>query len=195
MSGWRPGISVEAERGLRELNRVRVLVGTGRTVSAGLSAAAALRSDVNETGVVRAFSVVESYLTVRADVLLHRDLPIPAKRSSMQAFVHERVVSGFRGQFENPVKFWSGALDVSLAKGPGWEDLNDYKDLRNSLVHALGFIRPGEEKIRRGVEKRLKAITKTPETFVGRVPVSDGDFDDLAALADEFVRWADAAYP
>ena len=192
---WAPGLTIECERSIRTLNRVRVLVARGRASAKSAVAPTDIRSDVNEAGLVRAFSVLESYLEARGDVLLHRDLPIPSKPTSLSSYVHDRVIGGLRGSFDRRVGYWTAGLGVKLSTYRGWSQVTEYKDLRNTIVHAVGFVRPDGEELKAGIRKRLARVTADPENYVGRVPVSDKDFDDLAAIVEEFVVWVDRQRP
>ncbi len=198
MTGWVPSRSVEAELAIRTLNRVRVLVSRGRLLF-GLApgpAGPSYRSELNEVGIVRAFSVLESFLTDRGDSLFRRDLPVPSAPSAMVKYAHSQILRSFRGDFERgPVAFWKSGLGVELATFPRWQDVEDYRQLRNTITHALGYVRPGGSKMPQAIERRLRAITLDPSSFVGRIPIADRDFDDIASLVLEFVLWADGQRP
>jgi hypothetical protein len=56
-------------------------------------------------------------------------------------------------------------------------------------------VRPGGAKLKAGVAKRLKAVTADPGRYVGRVPVTSRDFDDLISLVQRFVIWVDPQRP
>lgn len=192
---WSPTLSVEAERALRSLNRLRVVVARARI---GLtiiptSSVGTHRADLAEVGVVRAFSVLESYLTDRGDTLVRRGLPVLPTPSALSKAAHLRILGAFRGNFESgPVAFWKEGLEVDLKKFPGgWSRISEYKDLRNLLTHGLGHVRPGGTPLRPSVAARLKAVTANPETYTGRVPVSHGDFEELVRVVSAFVRWVD----
>jgi hypothetical protein len=193
--GWKPSLSLEGERAIRDLNRLRVVITRARPAVAVIPTTAGVaRRDVDEIGIVRAFSVLESYLSARADSFIRRDLPVPDPPHEIAVYAHSRLISSTFGNFERgTMTLWHLGLGVDLSKFPGrWNRINEFRELRNLLTHGLGYVRPGPIKLKPGIRKRLATVTASPETFVGRVPVGTNDFDDLATLVRDFVLWADA---
>jgi hypothetical protein len=187
-AGWAPTLSIEAERAIRDLNRLRVVVGRAQlAVGVIPSRAGAERRDVAEIGIVRAFSVLESYLSARAD------LPVPDPPRDLPTYAHSRLLGSFRGDFvRGPVEFWRVGLSVDLEKFPGgWKRLDEYRELRNVLTHGLGYVRPGPTKLKASIRKRIARVTTSPDTYAGRVPLDASEFDEIARLVHEFVVWAD----
>lgn len=189
--GWRPALSVEAERAIRTLNRVVVHITSSRTpLRHGTDA----RADINELGFVRAFSCLESYLTTRADTVLRDKLPVPDPPKGVQAYAHLRLMDGFRGSFDSSARFWSDGYGLAPGAAPkdSWSKIGASRDLRNLLTHALGYVRPGGDPLKKSIAERLRSVTRDPRTFTGRVPVSDKDFDELAEAVLVFIIWFDA---
>ena len=110
-------VSPEAERSLRTLNRLAVLLSRARPAVTGTSPwMVESRQDLNEVAIVRAFSVLEAYLVDRADSLLVEELPVPPKPSALVAHLYDSVLASFRGRLENRVGFWKTALRCRSGK-------------------------------------------------------------------------------
>jgi hypothetical protein len=192
--GWSPTLSLEAERAIRTLNRLRVLFARAKRVIGILPTPSSqtYRSDLRELVVVRAFSILESFLTERGDTLLRRELPVPAAPGPMTAFAHQAILGSFRGNFQRgPVAFWRKALGVDIGKFTRSKDLDAYRELRNLVTHALGYVRPGGSPLPESLKSRLLKVAADPATYVGRVPIDDTDVDDVLDLVHEFVIWVD----
>lgn len=197
MIGWTPTYSIEAERAIRGINRVAGLVSNSRRFIAALPPprGRTLAAELNDVAIVRAVSVLESYLTDRADTLMRRDLPVPYPATQLVQYLHENVLASFRGSFDRGSKrFWDNALGVELKRGPNWSALADFRELRNAIVHSLGFVRAGD-KLSSSIERRIKSVTGTPSIYSGRIPVTDNDFDDLAVAVRAYVMWTDRMRP
>jgi hypothetical protein len=199
-------VSPEAERSLRTLNRLTVLLSRARpAVTSTPRWMVESRQDLNEVAIVRAFSVLEAYLVDRADSLLVQELPVPAKPSALVAHLYESVLASFRGRFEYRVGFWKTALGVDLARAyPKWSKVKDDQDLRNALTHGLGYMHPNRnERIpadsrRKTSEKiavRLRLVTARPDTYTGRIPVDDADADASIVLAKDAITWIERTRP
>ena len=191
-------ISPEAERSLRTLNRLAVLLHRGRPAFAGVSPwHLESRQDLNEAVIVRAFSVLEAYLLDRADELLVQELPVPGSPSPLVAYLYDVVLSQFRTRFETRVEFWKNALGVDLRSGyPKWSKVSEHKDLRNTLTHALGYMHPRRyERIPKSVRARLARVTATPELYMGRIPIDDRDADDSIEVAKDVIQWLERSRP
>ena len=196
MIGWRPGISIEAERSIRAIHRARVLVARSRRTAIPSASADDYRAELNAVAIVHAFSVLDAYLTIRGDAIFHRDLPMRATGTPIQNYVHEQVSRRFRGAVAGTVDFWRNALEVNIDKGaPQWSKIQEFRELRNLLVHSLGAVRPHGDRLPASIEGRLIAIGADPTKFVGRVPTSDSDFDDLAAWIEAAIVWIDKERP
>ncbi len=193
--GWSPNLSIEAERAIRSLNRLRIVIARSQATIRLIPRPTrrAQLSDLAELGVVRAFSVLESYLSERADTIIREDLPVPASPTSLTHFAHLNLLGAFRGNFERGmVGFWKKALDVDLQKLPdGWSNVDEFRELRNLLTHGLGYVRPGGAQLPSSLTKRLRKVTADPGTFTGRVPVENQDFDEIARLVRSTVLWVD----
>jgi hypothetical protein len=190
---------VEAERALRSLNRLRVVVVRARIALALIPprSAAEHRTDLAEVGLVRAFSILESYLSDRGDTLVRRDLPVPVAPAALTRAAHTRILGAFRGSFDSgPVAFWKEGLELDLKTFPGgWSKVSDYRDLRNLIVHGLAYVRPGGSRLRPSIAARIRSFTSDPENYTGRVPVSDKDYEDCVKVASAFIKWVDRQRP
>jgi hypothetical protein len=193
--GWNPRLSIEAERAIRSLNRTRVLISRSRGSAVPATSPGDYRSDLTELGIVRAFSTLDSYLTTRGDVLLHRELPIPTSPSPLESYLHDQLSRRFRGSIDGPIRYWKAALGVDVTEHKRWSEVSAFRELRNLIVHSLGLVRPHGDKLRPALEKRLAAIAADPAKFTGRVPTTDADFDEVAALVEDVVVWVDRARP
>jgi len=192
--GWAPTLTVEAERAIRSLNRLRVVFARAKKVVGILPTASSetYRSDLRELALVRAFSILEAFLTERGDTLIRRDLPLPSSPGPMATYAHQAILGSFRGNFQRgPVAFWRKALRVDIAKYGRSKDLDAYRELRNLVTHALGYVRPGGSPLPESLQARLRKVTKDPTTYVGRIPINDADVEDILALVHDFVTWVD----
>jgi hypothetical protein len=154
------------------------------------------RAELNAIGIVQAFSVLDSYLTTRGDVLLHRELPLPLAGNPLEAYVHAQVSRQFRGPVRGPLDYWTKALGVDIEKhAPWWREIQELRTLRNLIVHSLGSVRPHGDPLPEPIARRLKALGGDPATYVGRIPTTDQDFDDLTKWVDHVVTWLDKERP
>jgi hypothetical protein len=155
--------------------------------------APAHRADLAEVGLVRAFSILESYLSDRGDTLVRRDLPVPIVPRALTRAAHTRILGAFRGSFESgPVAFWKEGLELDLKTFPGgWSKVSEFKDLRNLIVHGLGYVRPGGTPMRPSIAARVRSFTSDPDNYTGRVPVSDKDYEECVRIVSAFIKWVD----
>ena len=189
MIGWTPRLSPQAEHAVRAIHRARVLVHRTRGMALPSSGAESYRAEANATGVVQAFAVLDSYLTGRADELLHRELPLPAGGTPLEEFVHLQVGRSFRGSIRGPLAFWKQALRVDIQQdAPLWREVHELRELRNLIVHSLRSLRPHGQELRPAIAKRLKSYGLDPDTFVGQIPTNDRDFDELALWVESGLR-------
>jgi hypothetical protein len=153
----------------------------------------AYAADINELGLVRAWSILEAYLTSRGEALLQRDLPIPSSPSDLQSHVHGSILADFRG-WQGIEAFWQQGLGVSGAR---WSKLPEFKELRNVIAHGLGYVRPkpGAKPFSPAMARRLAAARLSPRTYSGRVPLVDDDLDAFIAIVQDFVTWCESSRP
>lgn len=187
--------SAEGERAIRALNRARALVAQLRREARLLSAPRrrAYQADINELGLVRGWSVLEAYLTSRADTLLQRDLPVPVVPSPLQMHVHAAVLDDFRS-WRGIEEFWKHGLGSS---GPHWQALPEYKELRNVIAHGLGYVRPrpGPKPFSAAMTRRLSTARLSPRSYAGRVPIVDSDLDKFLAIVADFIATCETSNP
>jgi hypothetical protein len=187
--------SAEGERAIRATNRLRALVHRLRREAAATppNSRNAHLADINELGLVRAWSILEAYLTSRGDVILQRDLPIPGKATTLQAHVHGSILDDFRS-WRGIETFWQAGLGLT---GAQWKTLPEYKELRNVISHGLGYVRPrpGPKPFSAAMTRRLTAAKLTPRSYFGRVPLVDADLDTFLDVVRDFIKSAEAAVP
>jgi len=194
--GWAPRLSPEAEHAIRSVHRARVLVGRTRLLALPSSAPDAYRAEANAVGVVMAFAVLDSYLSTRADFLLHRDLPLPSGGTALESFVHSNVGRTLRGSVRQLIEYWNIALGVNIEKNaPNWPLIKEQRELRNLIVHSLRFLRPHGGTLGDALAKRVRNLGFDPDTYVGQIPAHDADFDRLALWVEEVVAWIDKERP
>ena|SRR5436190_13182309 len=197
-TGWLPPASIEAERAIRSLNRLKVVVDPSRAVLriSSFRRRDDFRADVNELGIVRAFSILESYLSERGDTIIRRELPVPTPPPKLVEYAHLHLMASLRGNFDRgPVRLWRRGLGVEINNFRRRKDVDDLRELRNLVTHALGYVRPGGTPLPASLNTRLTRLTSDPASYVGRIPVTDDDVGDALALVREFVVWVDAQRP
>lgn len=163
------------------------------------STSALLVDDLNDSGIVRAWSILEAYLHNRGAALARRDIPIQDPAPPLLGYLYDQTEAAFRGRFPEMSKFWESALEVPLASAPSWPRLDFFRQLRNLIVHSVGEVRVAgkglSKKFRREVQLRLVAARLSPTSYEGRLPMTDADFDELCMLIRDFVLWTEKAKP
>lgn len=195
-------ISPEGERALRQLNRLVVLVRRSRASLGGAKAIAPgrwLQDDLNDAAIVRGWSIVEAYLRDRGEALLRRDTPIKNPPPAPIAYMFEHAQAQIERRFEEIENLWKRALGAPLSTGPKWEQLADFRHLRNLLAHSLGRVtlpyERGTKSFKAEVRKRVSAARLAPSGFTDRLPVWDTDFDSLAELTRGLILWIEKTRP
>jgi hypothetical protein len=187
--------SVEGERATRSCNRLRVLIKQLRTQARAVRSSSRRNghlSDINEVALIRAWSILESYLNGRGDALLQRDLPVPSPPLPLPEHIRGAVLDQWT-RWPELQKFWEIGLGLG---GPLWKQLLEYKELRNLIAHGHGYVRPRPGRpYTKALMARLAFATSSPATYAGRIPLADKDVDRFLALVQRFVDWAEKARP
>ena len=187
--------SAEGERAIRACSRLEMLVGQLRR-QASLVRSTSRReghlADINEVAIVRGWSILESYLSVRADAVLQRDVPLPTPSKP----IHDQVRAGLLDRWETWARlqaFWQEGLGL---QGSRWGKVPEYKELRNLIAHGYGYVRPRPgRQPSKALASRLSAARLSPRSYAGRVPLKDADADGLIKLVREIVSWAEVSVP
>lgn len=193
---WRPSLSVEADRSLRGLRRLRWLVSTveGTLAAKQVSVQAVGKIELYEVAVVRAFSLLESYLSSRADSHFRTTLPLSNPPKPFENHMHDLVAAARRKSFEQGVvKYWEVAAGVAISRHPEWAQVKDVRELRNAITHGMGYVRPGGGSVPASVLGRLRSVTTSPATYTGKIPVTQADWLGVSILVENLVKWADAS--
>lgn len=188
--------SAEGERAIRQLQRLKTMVSRARKsvrTIASVKRRTLLHSDINEVAIVRAWSIVDAYLVDRPDAVMRKELPVPLAPSPLLGTVHRDLV-GSLGNFRRQGEFWKDGMQLDLK--PYESKLNDYREVRNAVVHGAGLLRPKfGRKTKAAIAKRLAAAGLPTVGYAGPLPITDADVAELIALAQEFVTWADKNRP
>lgn len=192
-------LSSEAERALRLLNRVRVLVGTSRAYHASSKRTGEIGADLNEAGITRAWSILEAYLHDRGEAIAKRDIPIPDPPPRLLGYLYDKAEAGFKGRFPVLIDFWRDGVGVTLTTAPRWTRVAFYHQLRNHLVHSVGQVKGTGQglhpALKSELKRRLTSARLAPLADKARFPISDADFDELAAVVHDTILWIDAQKP
>ena len=190
-------VTLEGERALRLCNRLIVLVARGRRIASAIRRGSrkSYLEDLNEAALVRAWAIMDAYLSDRADVLTRREMPIPTSPSAVMISAHSQAIGSIRGSFERLQAYWKAPLGLRFADYPDWSHLRAFRDLRNALAHRSGFVRlPLAGGHPPWIVNRLTKAGLSG-SYSGKLPVYDSDFDELIRLVRDFVLWADRQLP
>lgn len=182
----------EGEKAVRLVNRLSAIVARSRRSLAEVRPKRKRRGlldDLNQVAVVRAWSIVDAYLVDRPDAVVRQKLPVPVAPSDLVGTVHAEVVASMNN-FNRQADFWRKALGVDLK--PYRARLDEFRILRNVVVHGAGYVRPrfGTE-TNEAVKRRLRAAGITSATYAGPIPISEADVTGYFGLVREFIEWAD----
>jgi hypothetical protein len=181
---------------MRLLNRLEALLKRTRRASRSVGSKRRrdlLLSDLNEVALIRAWSIVDAYLVNRPDEIMTGEIPVPSDPDDLLGTIHSdvlRSLSNFRRQDE----FWNRGLGLDLKPYRG--RLDEYRAIRNSVVHGAGYVRQRFKRpTDKAIAKRLSAAGLPSTGYSGPLPISDSDVADLISLVREFIFWADTNRP
>jgi hypothetical protein len=197
-------ISEDAENAVRNLHRLKdfyvatakhhPLPARGRRRGPRTRPIGHRQRTLYESTIVRCVTIIEAYLSNRAEAVTEERLrvvlnrtDVPASSRALAAFLRDEAWTTAERTWNAMQTYWSDGLQIPITDRWG-SRISALRETRHSIVHHMGHI---TDRYRKSAADVLRAAGLDPQAASGLIPINATDVDAAITLTKDFIMWID----